>query len=49
MSSLNNTTLYVGVTSDINRRVQEHKSGQIPGFTQNTTVLNWFITKCVPT
>ncbi len=44
MSSLNNTTLYVGVTSDINRRVQEHKSGQIPGFTQkyNCTKLVYY-------
>ena len=26
--------LYVGVTSDINRRVWQHKSGLIPGFTR---------------
>ena len=44
MSSLNNTTLYIGVTNDINRRVQEHKSGQIPGFTQryNCTKLVYY-------
>ena len=44
MSSLNNTTLYIGVTNDINRRVQEHKSGQILGFTQryNCTKLVYY-------
>lgn len=34
MSSNNNSALYIGVTDDIERRVNEHKSGLIPGFTQ---------------
>ena len=44
MSNTNNTTLYIGVTNDIERRVQEHKSGQIPGFTQkyNCTKLVYY-------
>ena len=34
MSSNSNKALYIGVTGDLVRRVQEHKSGNIPGFTQ---------------
>jgi putative endonuclease len=34
MSSNNNTAIYIGVTNNLERRVSEHKSGIIPGFTQ---------------
>jgi putative endonuclease len=39
-------TLYVGVTNDLTRRVQEHKSKLIPGFTAkyNITQLVYFET-----
>ena len=34
MASQRNGTLYVGVTSDLVKRVWEHKSGEVKGFTK---------------
>ena len=38
MASARNGTLYLGVTSDLERRVGEHREGLVPGFTQKYKV-----------
>lgn len=44
MASKRNGTLYTGVTSDLTRRVYQHRHGSIPGFTQKygCNTLVWF-------
>ena len=38
LANQKNTVLYIGVTNNLKRRLTEHKSGKIPGFTQKYKV-----------
>jgi putative endonuclease len=44
LASQRNGTLYIGVTSNLAKRVWEHKEGVVPGFTKTYRVhhLVWF-------
>lgn len=44
MASTRNGTIYVGVTSDLQKRVWEHREGVIPGFTKRwgCKMLVWY-------
>jgi len=38
LASKRNGTLYIGVTSDLDRRLMEHRAGSVPGFTKKYNV-----------
>jgi putative endonuclease len=44
LASRRNGTLYVGSTTDLSRRIWEHKQGLLPGFTRDygVTMLVWY-------
>lgn len=44
VTNANNTTLYVGFTDNLKRRIQQHSSNSAKGFTgkYNTSKLVWF-------
>ncbi|MBE6453991.1 MAG: GIY-YIG nuclease family protein [Alphaproteobacteria bacterium] len=46
MSNRNNTTLYVGVTNDLMRRVYEHRNRLIKGFTSQYGLIKLVYFEC---
>ena len=38
LTNIANTTLYVGMTNDLKRRLYEHKNKLVPGFTEKYNV-----------
>jgi predicted GIY-YIG superfamily endonuclease len=50
LTTKKNTTLYTGVTSDLQSRIWQHKEGLIEGFSKkNTALINWFMLKNIKT
>jgi hypothetical protein len=45
MTNKYNTLIYTGVTDDLQKRVYEHREGITEGFTRNTMLQNWSITR----
>ena len=44
LASKRNGTLYIGVTSDLSRRITQHRENQAPGFSNryHTYILVWY-------
>ena len=44
LASKRNGTLYIGMTDDIGRRIHQHRTEEVPGFTRRSGVktLVWF-------
>jgi putative endonuclease len=38
LANKSNSVIYIGVTNDLNRRLCEHKSGEIKGFTKKYNI-----------
>ena len=49
LASKKNGTLYVGFTSDLHRRINEHKEKVVPGFTRRYGVSNLVYSEYHPT
>ncbi|MDZ4097327.1 MAG: GIY-YIG nuclease family protein [Methylophilaceae bacterium] len=47
LASERNGTLYIGVTSDLVKRVWQHQHGVADGFTKNIVCIIWFGTKLI--
>jgi putative endonuclease len=48
MTNKRNTVLYTGVTGNLARRIEEHKSKKIKGFTQKYNIDKLVFAECFP-